>query len=112
MNHIEFIKGDDYFGSFPVRDKEGNDITTADITMTCRLQPSKQSAIMFQKTSTNNEIVYRDGSWHFQLDKNDTKDMLTNVDYGYDIQCIYNGVTKTKVGTIKLNEQFTFGNEE
>ena len=107
---FEFPRGDTPVLSWELTDANGNqlDITpeNCELTFTAR-NPSKE--IVIQKRYSENQIQIEGNSASLVLEHKDTKDLIINGTYNYDVQFNSGDYYKTLIiGKIKLTNEVTY----
>jgi hypothetical protein len=111
--NLEFAKGDQFLLEIPITDNEDNLVQKSDIdeiTMTCRKIAIKDSAIIFEKKLSKNDITYNTETKMFEtwIKKEDSSDMYYGT-YGYDIEIIAGETITTKTGIMNITEEYSMG---
>lgn len=104
--NISFTRGDSYFLTFNITSGEQH-IIPERIYFTVK-ESEYDVEYKIQKTLSNGVIQLSNGNYQLTINPQDTENLEIGQKYGYDIEIIYNGITKTiLIGTFTVTKEYT-----
>ena len=109
---IEIPKLDSQIISMSILDKDKQPTQLGEddlLFMTVRLSPDSEKFVFQKKLGKGITYNSETQKYDIEINSNDTKDMLYNTDYGYDITIYYdsNKPKQKVVGVFKISNKYT-----
>lgn len=109
--NIKLHRGDTKTFKFKIIDSNGDSIENVNnIYLTCKKNHVTNN-VLFQKSIKSGGITFSNGYYHFVINSEDT-DKLDYDDYVFDIEVIIGDFKETKLGTITIDKEVTFKENE